>query len=96
MVEGIRKALVLGLALIAGTPIEQAPSVGSFLVRKPELDAPSLQSIGQHLQTSMEVWVANNNTSICQMRDLPLGGSTTCRRESEKIYFVDVSQWSIV
>ena len=27
-VEGIRRALVLGLVLIAGTPIEQAPSIG--------------------------------------------------------------------
>ena len=27
-VEGIRRALVLGLVLIAGTAIEQAPSVG--------------------------------------------------------------------
>ena len=27
-VEGIRRALVLGLVLIAGTTIEQAPSVG--------------------------------------------------------------------
>ena len=30
-VEGIRRALVLGLVLIAGTAIEQAPSVGSLL-----------------------------------------------------------------
>ena len=31
-------------------------------MRKPELDAPSLQSIEGHLQTSMEVWVDNNNS----------------------------------
>ena len=28
---------------------------------KPELDAPSLQSMKGHLQTIMEVWVDNNN-----------------------------------
>ena len=28
---------------------------------KPELDDPSLQSMEGHLQTSMEVWVNNNN-----------------------------------
>ena len=28
---------------------------------KPELDAPSLQSMEGHLQTSMDVWVDNNN-----------------------------------
>ena len=32
-----------------------------FLVRKLELDGPSLQSMEGHLQTSMEVWVDNNN-----------------------------------
>ena len=29
--EGIRRALVLGLVLIAGTAIEQAPSVGALV-----------------------------------------------------------------
>ena len=35
---------------------------GHFLVRKPELDALSLQSMEGHLQTSMEVWVDNNKS----------------------------------
>ena len=30
-------------------------------MRKPELDAPSLQSTEEHLQASMEVWVDNNH-----------------------------------
>ena len=36
-VEGIRRALVLGLVLIAGTAIEQAPSVGHIAVYMPIL-----------------------------------------------------------
>ena len=36
-VEGIRRALVLGLVLIAGTAIEQAPSVGPLLHPRPEV-----------------------------------------------------------
>ena len=32
-----------------------------ILVRKPELDFPSLQGMEEHLQTSMEVWVDDNN-----------------------------------
>ena len=32
-----------------------------ILVRKPELDAPSLQSMEGHLQKSMKVCVDNNN-----------------------------------
>ena len=31
--EGIRRALVIGLVLIAGTAIEQAPSIGPRLSR---------------------------------------------------------------
>ena len=31
-VEGIRRALVLGLVLIAGTTIDRAPSVGPLIV----------------------------------------------------------------
>ena len=38
-----------------------------ILVRKPELDAPSLQSMEGHLQTSMEVWVDNNNMTGVQL-----------------------------
>ena len=34
------------------------------MVRKPEMDAPPLQSMEGHLQTSMEVWVDNNNSKI--------------------------------
>ena len=34
------------------------------LSEEPELDAPSLQSMEGHLQTSMEVWVDNNKNNI--------------------------------
>ena len=30
---------------------------------EPELDVPSLRSMKGHLQTSMEVWVDNNNNN---------------------------------
>ena len=39
----------------------------SGLVRKPELDAPLLQSMEGHLQASMDVWVYNNNDIIRTM-----------------------------
>ena len=33
-------------------------------MRKPELDAQPLQSMGEHLQTSMDAWVDNNNNIV--------------------------------
>ena len=37
--EGIRRALVLGLVLIAGTAIEQAPFVGPQVINLPNISA---------------------------------------------------------
>ena len=50
-------------------------------VRKPELNAPSLQSKEGHLQTSMEVWVENITTTTAK---------TPVRKRS---YYL---QWKIV
>ena len=41
-----------------------------ILVRKPELDAPFLQSMEGHLQTSMEVWIDNNNDINYYMQEI--------------------------
>ena len=38
-------------------------------MRNPELDAPSLQCMEGHLQTSMEVWVDNNNKKYLVIDD---------------------------
>ena len=64
-VEGIRRALVLGLVLIAGTAIEQSPSVGPpiiiiiILIRKNNY-IYTLHNI-QHLNTNYEFLFLNLN-----------------------------------
>ena len=49
------------------------------IVRKPELDAPSLQSMEGHLQASMEVWVNNNNKMLLEYQNYNYKENTTIK-----------------
>ena len=73
-VEGIRRALVLGLVLIAGTDIEQAPSVGHLAICYRHNYCFNMISVASHIDqylyikfltyTMSYVWCQNFSNSL--------------------------------
>ena len=74
-------------------------------MRKPELDAPSLQSKEIDLQTSLEVWVDNNNkgcerkmaqSEVIEVREGWWEIDVMCDREVNEIYIREVKQREVI